>query len=522
MKRHVFPSQVRAWRPSGVSGILMMNVAVAVTGFFKDVFLTAYLGTSQTADAFAIAYFIIDTVGNTIFAAGLGLASVPVLSSALGQRQGDGMGSRIRSLLWWSVGLGGVLVVLLWTTGPWILSFMATNRLLSEVSLLYLCLLPTVLLYPLVSVAASILQVAGRYVVSVSAALWLNGILLVGIPLLWQARVSLQAGGRWIAIFIVVGVVVQAVVLWLCWLTRKQSFAGEGMSRDGTGVTQSGGLWRYFSWYTVYLIASQCVGFVERALAARQGVGSVAGLTYAYRITQLPLWVFVSAIATFVFPAMAKAHSLGHTAKVQALFRHSMKSILIVTLPTMIFLFTYRDLLLTLLFQRGNFTMQSTRITANLLSGYVWTIPGQAFTVIALRYAVASGRIIAPVSLTILSVIINIVLDFELTSAIGVLGLGVGAAIAVTLNAGLLFFLLKRPLGLRILQHGGSLTRILVTNLFIWLVMSWIQSTLGDKWLKWNRLQNTEWVGFLVLFLGVIYWGGLTGWKVVTRIKRGG
>lgn len=67
-----------------ISSVILINLLLALVSLGKDILLAGYLGTTAQADAFLLAYFIVDTVSNNLLASALGMAVIPVLASLHG------------------------------------------------------------------------------------------------------------------------------------------------------------------------------------------------------------------------------------------------------------------------------------------------------------------------------------------------------------------------------------------------------------------------------------------------------
>ncbi|HET6872195.1 MAG TPA: hypothetical protein VFH42_04320, partial [Sporolactobacillaceae bacterium] len=66
--------------------LILMNLMLAISAFFKDVAFAHYFGTSSTADAYTLGFFIPDMIGNNLIAAALGVACIPIFSRLLYQK----------------------------------------------------------------------------------------------------------------------------------------------------------------------------------------------------------------------------------------------------------------------------------------------------------------------------------------------------------------------------------------------------------------------------------------------------
>src|SRR5690554_4316421 len=63
-----------------VIALAIINVFTALLAFVKDIMLAAYLGTTLQADALTLAFFIPDSVGNSMLAAAISVGCIPIYS----------------------------------------------------------------------------------------------------------------------------------------------------------------------------------------------------------------------------------------------------------------------------------------------------------------------------------------------------------------------------------------------------------------------------------------------------------
>src|SRR4051812_31685347 len=84
----------------GTIGIVaLLNGAVALLAFVKDVLLASYFGTSVQADGLTLAYFLPDTIGSTLIASAIGVSCVPVFSKAFACGGRERLGRQVHSAM---------------------------------------------------------------------------------------------------------------------------------------------------------------------------------------------------------------------------------------------------------------------------------------------------------------------------------------------------------------------------------------------------------------------------------------
>ena len=199
--------------------------------------------------------------------------------------------------------------------------------------------------------------------------------------------------------------------------------------------------------YLLILLSAQAVYAVERYLAASMGPGVVAGLTYAFRLSQFPVWTLIAALTAVLLPALAREN--GDDDRQRATLGRALHYGIFITLPLGSLLWVYREPVISFLFQRGAFDGRSLELTSGIVAGYALTIPLQAVFLIGLRYFLARGELRIPVAITVAGAGMTIGADVWLAEQFGPAGLGYAAALGAAAQAAAMGGLLWKRLGLR-------------------------------------------------------------------------
>lgn len=174
---------------------------------------------------------------------------------------------------------------------------------------------------------------------------------------------------------------------------------------------------------------AQVASFIDTSLASFLAAGSVSYLFYANRIFQLPFAIIALAITTALFPSIAKAiknenHALA--------YRNLHKSFWL--LCALLGISVLGGVLLSepiiwLLFERGNFTIQDTHNTADVLMMYmVGLIPFGLAKLFSL-YLYAMHKHLKAAKIAGASLIINLIFSLLLMKPMGAAGLALAGSI---------------------------------------------------------------------------------------------
>jgi putative peptidoglycan lipid II flippase len=174
--------------------------------------------------------------------------------------------------------------------------------------------------------------------------------------------------------------------------------------------------------------------------------GSVTYLYFADRLVQFPLGVFAIATATAVLPSLSRQASAGDLEMLKDTFAQALKLVFFITLPAAVGFIILREPIVALLFQRGEFDAQATRLTAQALLYY--SIGLWAFSVVRIAaatfFALQDTR--TPVRMAGISIFANIILGVVLMKPLAHGGLALATSIASILNLGLLLGALRTRL----------------------------------------------------------------------------
>ncbi len=102
---------------------------------------------------------------------------------------------------------------------------------------------------------------------------------------------------------------------------------------------------------------------------------SPAAIDKAFRIYQLPQGVFSVAIATVLFPTLARFASRGEIDNLRATMANGMRQILFVLVPAAAAVLVLSVPMIRLVYQRGEFTAEQTTLVATALFWFAFSLP---------------------------------------------------------------------------------------------------------------------------------------------------
>jgi putative peptidoglycan lipid II flippase len=416
-----------------------------ILGFVRDAVIAWYFGASPATDAF-IAAFRIPNLLRRLFGEGsLSSAFVPVFTDCLIQ-QGRNEALRFaRSAIWFLSAILIIIVVLGILFAPLLARIIApgftdTPDRLGLTILLTRVMFPYIFFIGLVALCMGILNVLGHFAAPALAPVLLNLSMIAAVffisPHLKETILGLAIGvviGGFVQLTLQLPFVVQkGLKFW-----RRAVLIHPELKRVGkmmVPVMLGGAV------YQLNILIGTLLGSLLNA-------GSVSYLYFADRLVQFPLGIFAIATATALLPSLARQASAKDIAAVKDTFAYAFKLILFITIPAMFGLIILRMPIITLLFQRGEFDAQATRLTADALLYYaigLWAFSSVRIVVSTFFAMQDTGT---PVKMAVISVITNAALGIGLMKPLAHGGLALATSLASMLNLGLLLTALSAKLG---------------------------------------------------------------------------
>ena len=186
---------------------------------------------------------------------------------------------------------------------------------------------------------------------------------------------------------------------------------------------------------------------VATNLASRLESGSISALNFAWIMMQLPETVIATAIATAVFPTLARYAAAGHLDQLRAATTVSLRAILLLSLPAMVGLLLLGQPLISILFQGGRFDENSTRAVVWALNFYTLGLIGTSFLEIGDRVFYAQKDMLTPLFAAGVGMVTNAALAVSLMGVLGHGGIALANAAAVSVDVCLVLWIASRRLG---------------------------------------------------------------------------
>lgn len=493
-----------------------MNILLAGVALIRDIFLAVAIGTTAEADAFILALSIPDIIGNNLIAVSVGVACVPLLTDVLIHK---GEKEFSRSLISITVSVLSFCLALFFLALIFrkeiigVVGSGLSGETLTLAILLFTIMLPIVFIFPAFTIGSSLLHIRSSFAIPAAGPVMFNAFYLFGIILgliLYEDKAKISII---ISYSVVIGVSIMAIMVWGNIFIKRHVARPPSFKNFFDRYEFKKYLKILFPYFAV-LLAYQTVLYSERYIASYLETGALSGLNYAYRIAQMPTWIFVAAVGTFSLPTLSRLNGENNQDKYKETITAHLMLTFIVALPFTAFIYIMRVPIVQTLLGRGAFDENSVNITAGILAGYSLAILGLGVFSISIRFFLSMKYIMYPTIAVMISSSINIGANFILTKHIGPAGLGYGAAIGGIINVILLVFLLNLKLDGIITKKAFEFFKILICSIILIPGLYIFQFLWEFSVVQENELTKLLYMAFTFAFCTVIYFASIKIMKV--------
>ncbi|KFX07179.1 membrane protein [Pectobacterium betavasculorum] len=453
-----------------LAAVSSMTMLSRVLGFVRDAIVARIFGAGMATDAFFVA-FKLPNLLRRIFAEGaFSQAFVPILAEYKSQ-QGE---EATRTFLAYVSGMLTLILALVTVAGmvaaPWVImvtapGFAATPERFELTSNLLRVTFPYILLISLTSMVGSVLNTWNRFSVPAFAPTLLNvsmiGFSLFAAPyfnppvmaLAWAVLVGgvLQLGYQ-LPHLKKIGMLVLPRLKWRdpsVWRVMKLM----GPAVLGVSVSQ------------ISLI-------INTIFASFLSEGAVSWMYYADRLMEFPSGVLGVALGTILLPSLAKSFASGNNDEYSRLMDWGLRLCFLLALPSAVALGILAQPLTVSLFQYGKFSAFDALMTQRALIAYSVGLMGLIVVKVLVPGFYSRQDIKTPVKIAIVTLILTQIMNLIFIGPLQHAGLALSIGLASCLNAGLLYWQLRKQ-DIFQPQPGwiGFLVRLLVAVVVMSLVL---------------------------------------------------
>jgi putative peptidoglycan lipid II flippase len=449
------PQEPAAQRGRLARSTAFFSVATAasrVAGLGREIVAASYYGVSGPMSAFTIAFQVPNLVRALFADAALQPAFVPIFTEQL-EKKNYREAFRLASTLLLLVTLVlGVITALFVLLAPLIMPLFAPGfegTILDLTVTLSQVLFPILILLGISGVVVGVLNSYDRFgAFAISPLFWNLTIILLVVVLapMFEGQDRIYA----YAIGILVGTLVQLLIP--AWDLRNTPFKFEWSFE-----------WRNPDVRRVLLLmlpVTISLGLINFNLLINSLFGTLvsdqapAAIDKAFRIYQLPQGIFSVAIATVLFPTLARFATRGQYEDLRATMANGMRQILFVLVPAAAAILVLSEPMIRLVYQRGEFTPEQTTLVATALFWFAFSLPTNGLFLLLTRTFFSLQRPWVPTGIAAANLAVTAL------AALGLYHLGVGGIVASTALATAASVVLQAVI-LRRFLNGLELGRLL-------------------------------------------------------------
>jgi putative peptidoglycan lipid II flippase len=414
-----------------------------VLGLVREVVAKNYFGVQGEVNAFQIAFLVPNTVRALVADAALSSAFVPVFSDLLekGERK---RAWRVASSLFWLTLLGlSAVTALFMVVAPWVMRPLYPDHhdLLIGLSRV---LFPIVALLGVSGIVVGILNTYDEFSIpALTPVAWNLAIiagLVIGVPHAHTTDAKLYV----YAVAILVGTVVQ-VLLPLPWLRGKEGSLQLVLDWRDPYVRQ---VFKLMLPVTLGLGLININLLIDGVIAAHLIDAEIApaAIDAAFRIYMLPQGVFSVAVATVLFPSLARLASRGDVDGFRTRVSLGVRQIAFLLVPASVVTAVLAEPITRLVYQRGAFEPGQTPVVAAALAAFAvgLTFNGTMLMLNRAFFSLQSNWL--PTAVALANLFLNAVLDVAF-SPLGTWGIPLATSLVNIGGTAALFVLLRRQIG---------------------------------------------------------------------------
>lgn len=428
-----------------------------VAGLVREIATSAVFGTSAVYSAFVVANQIPNLIRSLVADAALGASFVPVYAD-LDERGEHERAWRVAGAVCTGIVLLlGPVVVLAMVLTPYIVTpFVDDTFTAAQVALtieIARLLMPIVLILALSGVTVGILNTHGRFGAAALAPVAWNAVILLSLVLAYWLAES-ETTQIWIyAAGVLAGTVVQVVMP----LPHLRGLGGRlrfnRALRDPRvrevfvkmlPITLAIGLINLQLFISALLAANVDASVGPGFSGALDDGAGPAILDRAFRVYMLPQGIFSVAVTAVAFPAMSRLVARGDRRGFGESVALGLRQILMLLVPSSIFLIAFAEPVTRVLYERGEFDAPQTDAVAITLAALAAGLVFNGLSLLLVRSFFALRRTWIPTIVSLGTLATNVAVALATYETWGVAGIAAATAVANLLGTVAYYLLLLR------------------------------------------------------------------------------
>jgi len=428
---------------NSVATVSSLTFVSRISGFLRDALIAAFLGAGIKTDAFLIALQF-PNLFRRLFAEGAFSAGFVPMFSEMVEGYGSERAKRfaedvfsvlVYALLFFVIFMMMIMPIALLGIAP---GFSRISGQLEYATELARITFPYLFFISLVSLQSGVLNAFGRFAAAAATPIIFNIILISSLLVAFSLGTAVAKTLAWGVLF--------AGVFQFLWLFTHMYSLGMNLKirypklntevrillKKILPVAFGAGL------YQINLI-------VDKIIATLVSAGAVSWLYFADRVNQLPIGVFGVAIGVVLLPTLSKNIQTGKIQEAIYIQNRSIEIGLMLTIPASIGLIVLAGPIISVLYERGEFTANDRQSVAFALVAFSSGLPAYVLIKTFAPGFFSRNDTITPVKISAFCMVINIFLNLILMGPLGHVGIALATSISAWINVIFMgYFLFRR------------------------------------------------------------------------------
>jgi putative peptidoglycan lipid II flippase len=475
----VRPPRPRAGRIARSTAFFSIATAFSrVAGLVREIFAASYFGISPAMSAFTIAFLVPNTIRSLFADAAIQAAFVPVFTDKLEHGQRREAFRLASTLIFLVICVLGLITALFILGAPLLMQVFAPGfegEVLDLTVSLSRVLFPILVLLGVSGLVVGVLNSYDRFgVFAIAPFFWNVAIItvLVGLAPAFPEDDEIYA----YAIGVVVGTVIQLAMLVYDLRNTPFGIRRALLSPFRARLTTAFGDADVRRVLLLMLPVTISLGLINVNLLINSFFGSLipepgvaeqapAGIDKAFRIYMLPQGVFSVAIATVLFPTLARFAARGAFDNLRATMANGMRQILLLLTPAAAAILVLSEPMVRLVFERGEFDASQTDLVAEALFWFAFSLPFNGLFLLLTRTFFSLQRPWVPTWIAALNLGVTALFSALFYDPFGVGGIVAATAIATVASVAAQAAILRRTLGrLELGRLVWTSTRVVIAS----------------------------------------------------------
>jgi len=381
-----------------------------ISGYVRDIFIAKYLGAGPLSDAFLIALRVPNFFRRFFAEGALNSAFIPLFSRQLeteGREAAKRFAEEIFVLLFITLVIFSSVFMLfmpylIYLIAPGFSQNPETQGLVVELTRITF---PYLMLISIATLFAGILNSISKFASVAFMPVLFNIAIIFAMLVLGQFFSSLVHAMAW-------GVFLAGIlqIIWMIYFLHKNGWI---IALKFRALKLSANVREFLRKVMPTAVGGSVVQinlWVDMMVASFFS-GAVTYLYYADRISQLPLSIVGTAMGTALLPLLSRKLGAGEIAEANKIHETGLEVVMLLTLPATFALVVLHSDIMTILFQRGEFTAENAAAASYALVAFSLGLPAFALVKIFATSFFALKDTKTPVVSACIAMVVNVILN---------------------------------------------------------------------------------------------------------------